>query len=197
LNLENQALEQLDEKEIYDPKLAQEIFLLKHREEFTRKAEERLVPKVLKDIDWILRERCAQEISEYDFNHVHLCNLSQDPIFDFDILFSDENVRLLYHTCEKMFAMPYFAKRNIKSSLVSQPEVIPIEYKELFNNVWRTYRFSKTGIFSKDLNWLEYGKIEFEKNPKGHYKLKDGTSLDMIGILYTYPINHAKLVRKI
>jgi hypothetical protein len=193
LNREERALEeyvmnnldQIHEEEISDSKLAQEVFLLKHLEELSEKAEERLVPKILEDIDWILNEGCAREISTMDFNHVHLCSFSPFPLFDVNALLSDDNVELLYHTCEEWFVMPYYAKRNVKSSLGAPPEIIPLEYKESANSIGlKTYQFSKTAVSSQDLGWSEYGKIEFEGKTDGPYMLKSGKKLSMTGILW-------------
>jgi len=43
---------------------------------------------------------------------------------------------------------------------------------------------------------MEYGKIIFEKNPKGHFKLKGGTRLFMGGLLHTRLIRYIKLGQK-
>jgi hypothetical protein len=187
-------LDQIDEKEISDSRLAQEVFLCKHQKELSKRVEKRLVPKVLEDIDFILKEGCAQEISKFDFNHVHLCKVSQDPIFKVKTLLSDDNVRLLYHTCEERYFMPYFAKRNIKSSLVSNPEIITLDYEEFVDTHGiKTYRFMKTTVYSTDLGWSEFGKMKFEKCPDGLYSLKNGTKLKMIGMLDDYLAYHIKI----
>ena len=188
-------LDRINEKEISDPKVAQEVFLLKHRKELSKKAEEKLVPKVLKDIDHILEKKWCLEISKYDLNHVHLCKDFSNSIFDVNTLLSDQGTRLLYHGSENRHFMPYFAYRNIKSSLLSQPEVISIDYEEFVsNNGWKSYRFPKTTIHSSDLGWSEYRKIVFEKSPKGPYKLKHGTGLNMLGLLYDNLIRNKKLI---
>jgi hypothetical protein len=186
-------LDLIDERETSGPRLAQEVFLLKHRKELSRKVEKRLAPKVLEDIDFILENEWAKEISKQDFYHGHICSASQLPVFDLDVLLSEVNARLLYHTFEVWREMPYFSNRNIKSSLVSKPEVIPIAYEELDSGYWKTYRFSKIGVSSSELGWSEYGKIEFEENPNGCYKLKNGTRLDMVGILNDHLIFHIRI----
>lgn len=187
-------LDQIDEREISDPRLAQEVFLYKHRKELSKRVEKKLVPKVLEDIDFILKEGCAQEISKFDFDHVHLCKVSQNPIFKVKTLLSDDNVRLLYHTCEKRYFMPYFAKRNIKSSLVSKPEIIPLDYEEFVGTHGiKTYRFMKITVYSSDLGWSEYGKMKFEKSLDGPYRLKNGTKLKMIGMLNDYLAHHIEI----
>jgi hypothetical protein len=162
---------EINERELSDPQFAQQVFLLKNRDELSLGVERELVQKVLQDIDHILKIDCAQEISENDFNHVHLCNVTKTPIFNIDALLSSDNVGLLYHTCE-MYTIKH-DKRNIKSSLVSQPEIIPVEKP-------------KISVYVEDLGWSAYGKIEFEKNQDGHYRLKDGTRLNMKGILLNY-----------
>lgn len=187
-------LDQIDEREISNPKLAQTVFLLKHRDELSKKAEKKLIPKVLEDICFVLENKWAKEISGRDFFHGHICVVSQLPMFDLDDLLSEVNVRLLYHTCEEWHEMPYFAHRNIKSSLVSKPKVIPIEYEEFVDkHGYRTYRFSKIAVGSSDLGWSEYGKIEFEKTPEGPYRLKNGTRLKMRGVLSPNLIYYTKI----
>lgn len=186
-------LQQVDERQFSDPRLAQEIFLLKHQKELSGKVENKLIPKLLEDIGFILKEGCAREISKIDFNHVHLCSFSPFPLFDIDILLSNLNVGLLYHACEERFAMPYYAKRNIKSSLAAPPEIIPIDYLEYTSSIgWKTYQFSKTTIYSSDLGWSEYGTIKFEGDPKGSYQLQDGTELSMTGLLWDSLMLHIK-----
>ena len=186
-------LQQVDERQFSDPRLAQEIFLLKHQKELSEKVENKLIPKLLEDVGFILKEGCAREISKIDFNHVHLCSFSPFPLFDIDMLLSSLNVGLLYHTCEERFAMPYYAKRNIKSSLAAPPEIIPIEYSEYTSSIgWKTYRFSKTTIYSSDLGWSEYGTIKFEVDPTGSYQLQNGTKLSIAGLLRDYLMFHIR-----
>lgn len=186
--------DQIDEREISEAELAQEVFLLKHKKELSKKAEDKLIPKVLEDINFILENEWGKEISKQDFFHGHICSASQLPIFDLDDLLSEVNVRLLYHTFEVWREMPYFANRNIKSSLLSEPEVIPIVYEKVVDNYdYRTYRFSKITICSSELGWSEYGKIEFEVHPNGCYKLKNGTKLKMVGILNDHLIFNIRI----
>ena len=176
--------EKLDEKEMSDPKLAQEVFLLKYRQELSQRVEEKIVHKILEDIDLILRESCPIGISELDFYHVHLCSFSPFPIFDLGILLSEDNVCLLYHTCERWFSMPQYAKRNIKSTLNTPAEVIPLKIHECTdNNGHKSYWFPKAGVGSDELGWSEWGQIRFEQDPNGLYKLDNGTTLRMTGVL--------------
>jgi len=119
-------LNQIDEKKIFDSYLAQEVFLLKHLGKLSEKVERKLVPKVLEDVYSILENEWAREISRRDFFHGHICAVSQLPIFDIDDLLSESNVRFLYHTFEWSYEMPGYENRNIKSSLISKPEVIPL-----------------------------------------------------------------------
>jgi hypothetical protein len=177
-------LDQIDERKLSDPRLAQAVFLLKHREELSEKVEDRLVPRILEDINFILEQDCAKEISELDFNHVHLCTASPFHIFDVDVLLSDDEARLLYHTCEKWFTMPQYARRNIASSLTSPPEIIPIKYTEYVDrNGYKTYGFGKITVWSSELGWSEYAKIEFKEKTNGRNVLKDGKRLKMTGIV--------------
>lgn len=187
-------LHEIDEEKIANPEIAQQAFSIKHHEELSNKAEKRLFSKVLDDISTILEKEWCLEISENDLNHVHLCKEPFDPIFDTARLLS--HTELLYHASEKQSLMPQYANRNIKSSIGSQPEPIPIDYEEFIdNNGWKTYQFhQKTTLDSSDLGWTEYGKIIFEKNPKGRYKLKDGTRLCMGGLLDTRLIRHINRV---
>jgi hypothetical protein len=81
--------------------------------------------------------------------------------------------------------MPSFAKRNIKSSLTNLPEIVPIEYSESETiRGHKTYEFHKVTVYSSDLGWSAYGKIEFEEKADGAYGLKSGKKLDMKGILW-------------
>lgn len=187
-------LQQLDERQFSDPGFAQEIFLLKHEKLLSLKVENKVVPKVLEDVGFILREGCAREISKIDFNHVHLCSFSPFPLFNIDTLLSSLNVGLLYHTCEEWFVMPCYAKRNIESSLAAPPEILPIEYSEYTSSSgWKTYWFPKKSVYSSDLGWSEYGKIKFEVDPSGSYQLHDGTKLSMIGLLWDSLMFHIKV----
>jgi hypothetical protein len=108
-------LDKIDQREISDIKLAEEVCLLKHRKELAKKAERKVVPKVLEDTDFMLNR--GKRISKDDFNHVHLCVKLKLQCFDVNTLFSTDNVRLLYHTLENIFLTPDHANRNIISSL--------------------------------------------------------------------------------
>jgi len=135
-------LDEIDEEEISNPEIAQQLFLIKHCEEFFKKAEKRLLSKVLEDIGIILEKGWCLELSEFDLNHVHVCKEPFDRIFDIDILLS--HTKLLYHASEKQSLMPQYANRNIKSSMTSQPEPIPINYEEFIDNSgWKTYQFTQ------------------------------------------------------
>jgi hypothetical protein len=178
-------LDKIDEREISDLKLAEEVFLLKHRKELAKKAERRVVPKVLEDIDFILNRGWGKRISKDDFNHVHLCVKRKTPMFDVNTLFSTDNVRLLYHTLENIFLTLDHANRNIISSLKLPPAVMPIH----LNCVWgEGYYYTvcgpgQIGIGSTDLGLKEYGKLEFEENRNGLHKLKNGRRLKIVGRL--------------
>ena len=98
----------------------------------------------------------------------------------------------------RWFTMPYYAKRNIKSSLGAPPEIIPIEYSECTSSIgWKTYQFTKTAIYSSDLGWSEYGTIKFEVDPSGSYQLQDGTKLSMTGLLEDSLMSHIKFDNEI
>ncbi len=88
--------------------------------------------------------------------------------------------------------MPYYAKRNIKSSLTRSPEIIPITYEEFVDSHgYKTYAFSKISIHSSDLNWSEYGKMEFKEQARGRYTLRNGAKIAIIGLLDTYALLRA------
>ncbi len=159
-------------------------------EEFFRKVHERLYPKVLKDIDFILEEGWCAEVSPFDLYHVHLCKESSEPISGVDELLSLDDTRLLYHGSEKSFFPPRFFKRNIASSLYLPPKVIPVEYIPYVDvHGYHGYIYRKPTVHSSDLGWSEYGKIEFTTNPEGRYKLANGVRLSMSTRLHSYALD--------
>jgi hypothetical protein len=187
-------VDKLKEEDMSCSSLAQEVFLLKHKQELSSLVEARIVPKILQDIDMILEEGCAMEISERDFDHVHLCSLSPIPIFDLDALLSEENVGLLYHTCEKWFSMPHMAKRNTKSTLLTRAEILPIPYQKFVNNYGgESHCFSKISVYSSELGWSEWGRIMFEQDPGGSHQLRSGPKLKMTGTLSPVILSHMKV----
>ena len=186
-------IDRLREENMSNACLAQEVYLLKHKQELSSLIEAKIVPKILQDIDRIMEEGCAIEISEMDFNHVHLCSLSPIPIFNLSILLLEENIGLLYHTCEKWSFMPYFAKRNVRSTLLTRAEVIPIPYEKLSSNYGESYRFSKITVYSSELGWYEWGKIKFEQDVNGSHQSGSGLKLKMTGLLSDRILSYTKV----
>jgi hypothetical protein len=181
----------LKEEKMSSSSLAQDVFLLKHRKELSNLVVAGIVPKILQDIDTVLKEGCAEEISEMDFNHAHLCSLSPLPLFDLRVLLSEDNVGLLYHTHEQW---PYNPRRNIKSTLLTQAEVVPIPYTKYAHNYGgECYSFSKVTVYSSELGWFEWGKIRFKQDPNGPHQLKSGAKLDMTGELYNTILLHTTI----
>jgi hypothetical protein len=190
-------IEQIDERELVDPCLAQLIFLLKHREELSELVDRKLVPKVLQDIDFILKKGWGKHIAGNDFNHVHVCGVTKTPLYSLDKLVSEENIRLLYHTVENDFLTPDHTNRNIISSLKWPPIVIPIHLD--YHTVGCVTVFSNIkgiGFSAEEIGLNEYGKICFEESERGPYRLNNGVRLDMKGVLEPWLFPHIKLNRE-
>jgi len=148
------------------PFTAQALYIHQRPEEFFNAVENKVAGKILSDIDFILKSGWAEEISTLDFCHGHICGKSQKPIFKMDDLFSVDNILILYHTHEKKHPTI-----SILSSLQSQPTVAKPKVG---------YDYADASL----LGLMDYANIHFSKNPEGSYKLKDGTKLDMWGVLY-------------
>ena len=127
----------------------------------------------------------GKEISKADFYHVHVCGKHKNYMFSLDEILSEDNVRLLYHTLETLFLTPDHANRNIISSLKLPPTLMPIH----LNCIWgkgADYNMRGPGqiaIHSSDLGLAEYFKIEFEESSDGCCRLKNGSRLNMTGVL--------------
>jgi len=190
-------IDQINERDFGDRRLAQDIFLLKHRRQLSELAEKRLVPKILQDIDFILKKGWGKHIAKNDFCHVHVCGVTKTPLYDLDKLVSEENIRLLYHTLENDFLTPEHADRNIISSLKWHPVVMPIHL-----NYYRMGDFTvflgrqRIAISAEEIGLNEYGKIYFEECERGLYQLNNETLLDMKGVLDLWLFPHIKFNRE-
>jgi hypothetical protein len=189
-------IDQVNERDLSDPLLAQDIFLLKHRKELSEMVEKRLVPKILQDIGFILQKGWGKKIARDDFNHVHLCCTAKAPLFDLGRLLSEEDVRLFYHTLENIFLTSDHANRNIISSLRIRPVVIPIHlsYKKMGD--FYAFKGQQIGISAEEIGLNEYAKIEFEQHPNGPYKLENGIMLNMRGVLGVWLFPRIKFNRE-
>jgi hypothetical protein len=187
-------MDQINERDLGDRRLAQGIFLLKNRRQFSELAEKRLVPKILQDIDFILKKGWGKHIAESDFFHVHVCGVTKTPLCDLDKLVSEENIRLLYHTLENDFLTPEHADRNIISSFKWHPVVMPIHlnYYKMGDFTFFPGR-QPIAISAEEIGLNEYGKIYFEECERGLYQLNNETRLDMKGVLGPWLFPHIKV----
>jgi len=92
-----------------------------NRDRFYESLEQRVLPKIQRDIDIIMQNRWADSVSPEDLFH---CHLNVDWFYPLDKrgygrLLSGEDMHLLYHSREHQLDMP---NRNIVADLNSEPK---------------------------------------------------------------------------
>jgi hypothetical protein len=178
--------------------ISQMIFLHNHPKEFFDAVERRLMPKVLKDIMYILKKGWAKRISTddfskrgriYDFNHCHILGEFSTTISgneehwkeDLDKIISSSSI--LYHTREYR-DNPHIPEHNVLSSLSSEPRTLnPDEFTHNKN----------AGVNHLDLDKIHLAQLNFKADNNGQYKLEDGKRLDFLGILLVDPTRRTKV----
>jgi hypothetical protein len=162
--------------------IRQAIYIHQNDDNFFDHAEKRVLGKFIEDVEHILEQGWAQEISYNDFYFGRVCGHSKTPLFDMEALFSTDNIALFYYTHSppplplKLPPLkPEHKNRNIVSSLDTLPHV-----------VHPAYRFGEYPFYvvrSEDLGLMSYAQIYFEKKDDGQYQLRNGTRLDIWGLL--------------
>lgn len=160
----------------------QAIYIHQNDERFFDYVEKRILGKFIEDVEYILEKGWGQEISYDDFYFGSVCGRSRTPLFDMEALFSTDNIVLFYYTHTPppfSLKMPPLKlehrNRNIISSLTSLPQVVYPKYR------FGEYPFYSVGC--NDLGLMGYAEIYFEKRDNGQYRLKNGTKLDVWGLL--------------
>ena len=94
------------------------------RPELSKALIEKWAPKILADIDFIMKKGWADKIDISDFFHVHL-TFPYDKV-SADYVADGSEVIFLYHTREGLKREPVVANRDIVSSLGSEPTALNV-----------------------------------------------------------------------
>jgi len=175
-----------------DTAIAQSIFLHGHPEDFLEAVERKVIPKVLKDIMFILRKGWAERIStekfgrlvkRYDFYHCHLLGEFDTVISENENDFEEDlnkiisSISILYHTREFRH-LAHTPEHNVLSSLTSEPR--RIDPSNFTHN-------KDAGVNHLDLDRIHLTQLNFEADNDGQYELEDGKRLDIEGVLLVDP----------
>jgi hypothetical protein len=176
--------------------IAQSIFLHKYTKQFFETVERRILPKVLKDISYILRKGWAERIPSgkfgaqcrCDFYHCHILGefntvisgREDNVVGDLDKIVS--SISLLYHTRE-FRGQPDSPEHNVLSSLTSEPKTVDPS---------RLIRGKRTAANHLDLDKIHLVELNFRIDHEGDYELEDGKKLDVEGILSVDPTRTKK-----
>ncbi|MFA6092490.1 MAG: hypothetical protein WCU88_03400 [Elusimicrobiota bacterium] len=141
--------------------------LAQRREEFYETVEELLLPKIVQDVDEILRNGWADAVSPKDLFHVHLAISLAYPLDktrSYPQIFNGRHLILLYHSHEYDDRMDD-PNRNILSSLSQPPRVIPGSSKGTFKDKAGVERqFMTTNC--TDLESWYVAQIDFGRTPE-------------------------------
>ena len=152
---------------------------------------EDLGTRVVKDIDTILRNGWADEISRRDFYHGHICTYPKDEkpvIKDEGLLQNNLNlshVLILYHSHEADEKLED-PNRNILSDTQGNIRVVSTSqcleyYRRLcdYSQALELHRKGIRAVYARDL-WLdELFDFEFEYGVNGKYQLENGKRINI------------------
>ncbi|MFA6092620.1 MAG: hypothetical protein WCU88_06820 [Elusimicrobiota bacterium] len=141
--------------------------LADHREEFYKTVEEVLLPKIVQDIDDIVRNGWATEVSTKDLCHVHLLVSADYPLDkarSYPEILNGRDVSILYHSHEYdgHWDSPY---RNILSSLYDAPRTVPGKLKGTLKDAAGVER-DIMSVDNGDLNSWYMAELEFGYTPE-------------------------------
>jgi len=168
------------------------IFLNENEQKFFDALEERVLPKILRDIETIMGKRWALKISpesldereRFDFYHCPILgdpNLKisgQEKDFKEDMRQIVSSASILYHTRENRNQNTLPEHSVYCSSLDSEPVTVdPAIFRGKPNGA----------VNYTDLGRSHLAQINFRLAADGAYALKDGTRLDFVGILLCCP----------
>ncbi len=171
--------------------------------EYKLRLRKDLAQRVARDIDHILEQGWADDISRQDFYHVHVCTLAEElgnpkkirrGVIQQDEL-DGKQVVLVYHTHE-LDGKANLPHRNIASyrdgelPSIIMPELAGAYVRSKFGDndpLERERRASGIiGVTSFDIGLDEWFDVVFQYAPDGDYSLKNGRRLSIHAALFLH-----------
>ncbi len=165
---------------------------------------EELTKRIVRDINHILRQGWADEISRKDFYHGHVCTytnpkntqrmlcgaLMQESL-------NIHSVVLLYHTHE-LDEKRNDPNRNIASYRGYQsPMVVPVNRsgewfrkKGGFFGALRQEEQGVVAVYARDLGLDDWFDFVFDYDPNGKYGLENGRRINLNAELFQHEVHH-------
>lgn len=154
--------------------------------------DENLGRRIASDVDYILQQRWAYEISDFDFNHGHVClhgqrerrgRATREEVLNHSTIPGIDAAVILYHTHE-LDEKPSL-ERNITSYSGLKPGVVHPAFagisdtRKFLEEQQRIKQKGRCTVKWQDLG-LEYlFDVEFKLNRDGKYQLSDGRKIDI------------------
>lgn len=164
---------------------------------------EDLAVRVVRDINHILKQGWADEISRRDFYHGHVCQCinPNNPQRHYggallQNLLNPASVVLLYHTHE-LDEKKNDPNRNIVSYRDGQlPMVVPVhtsgEWFRKRGDFFGALKYKEQGVvavYARDLSLDEWFDFVFDYEPNGKYELENGRRININAKLYKHEMD--------